>query len=306
MLTRKFKKNMMGGASRTELPFDASRFNSSFIRYFNFYSKNETKKITAGSKEGIYVGFYDSIRGITFGNVFNFEKATQFKFAQDDPVYYIENNDTNIIVVKKFKLHIMSIMANYTLSNGHTLFTDLGDPINKLDLPTIIKILEIKEDEKAAPVLPPPTPPLQNDDMIELQIYREFGVKCTLARECHNKIKDNFFKNNNIKEHDSTMDEHIRNLYVNAFDYITGSEMALPMIKSKDKVLLDGIGYIEKAIIAIYEKLNKDKYFNGARTNIRFDITTILSYFDKIRKNQVNTSIEGTPMHVNIKIPLSK
>ena len=58
MLTRKFKKNMMGGAARADLPFDASRFNPSFVRYFNFYSKNKPKKITVGfNGEGIYIGF---------------------------------------------------------------------------------------------------------------------------------------------------------------------------------------------------------------------------------------------------------
>jgi hypothetical protein len=303
MLTRKFKKKMMGGMNRpNQTPNHTNIIDTNNIFFANLF----TEYITSISDEtiGTYIDTYISLKktnpeqvdlknmlyiyiGLIDQNGVIFGHNSIPKTQGINSKLFILDTPYNRRHINKFKLHIMSIMANYTLKNGHTLLTDLDTPIKALDIPKIIEILEIKEDSTLA-VKPPPTP-LQNDDIIELYIYREFGIKCSGGKECYNEITDNFYKLNEgtIPNLKSSNNELIRNLYVNIFDYITGSEV--PTIGNKESAYTSCIMKTHKSITDLNSKLNKDEFI-GSRTKYYFNIKKLIMRINIIRI-EVNKSV---------------
>jgi len=147
MLTKKNKK-MMGGSARAPNPYNVSMFNSHFVKLFNFYAKthsnpdkpydepyvNISKSFTG---EGIYIGFYDELHKITFGSVLDFAKTTTHTSFNHETLFYITITDKGNIIVNKFKLYIMSVIANYNMDGQKSLYDILKDD-NNLDMNNII------------------------------------------------------------------------------------------------------------------------------------------------------------------------
>lgn len=292
MTTRKIKRNMVGGAGLirgTSLIKKPETINQDFASLFKYYlSSNDIKKdnfltVNDDDVDIIYIGLKEN-ENIIFGDIIKQYRdglIIEIKFKE---LLHIKNTPENINFVNQFKLHMMSIMANYTL-NGHKLLIELNDPIKKLDYSAIMKLLEIKE----VPVVKPPPAPLQNDDMLELYIYREFGIKCILKGECYKSIETKFFQNNPNIQRNKLKESTFRDLYVNLFDYITGSEIS---VFSKEKGLLSCVEKIDVALKDL--KIILTEYvFNGARTNYKFNIKTLITCMNNIRV-KVNASLEIT------------
>ena len=315
MLTRKNKK-MMGGAAQAPDPYSVSKFNIHFVKFFNFYATNHLTtsystydKITNSfTGKGIYIGFYEELRKITFGSVLDFAKTTKQKSLPDDPLYYITITPESTIVVNKFKLYIMSVMANYNMDGQKSLYDRLQAPINTYSNDPNVIMKELNMELVKAPPKPvnaPPDPvnalgPSQSDDdILELNIYKEFGVKCTLdGGECHGKIKDDFIIKNNLTKH-TKIEGYIRDLYVNVFDYITGSEIPIKLVTNRTQAIQKSITNIEKAISYIYKQMKKSPTFIGARTELRLEFNTLLKIFNLIRKD-VNKSIFNETIQIKL------
>jgi hypothetical protein len=294
MTTRKIKRNMVGGKLIDPDKIDITQVNSYFYKLFMFYliqHELQYEKIITKDPTYIFIGLIEQEeRNIIFGTRnLNREigSAVSNKLTIDD-------TPSNIKLVNQFKLYIMSIMANYTLSNGNTLFKDLDAPIKALDIPKIIEILEITEIKEDATVSVKPPPP-QNDDMLELHIYKEFGIKCILKGECYKNIDEKFFKNNPTIKRGALKESTFRDLYVNLFEYITGSEIS---VFSKEKGLLSCVEKIDVALKDLKTILTGDE-FNGPRTSYKFNIKTLIPHINKIR-GVVNKSLEITGgYHIN-------
>jgi hypothetical protein len=319
MLTRKFKKNMMGGATKQEVPEkpDEKIINNNFRDLFMLYLSNQEPKlnydkgIITSSKGTIYVGFNDTVTKDTFGII---RKVGDIKDTNCENIKnYIVDTTLNKSLVNQCKLYIMSNIANYTLSNGHTLFTDLDEPIKALDIPKIIEILEVKEDEKAAPVLSPVSK-VNDDDMLELQIYREFGVKCTTqfsTSSCFKydeEYKDYWIKKANPNKIDFKkvlsddekqkitgagaklfkQPEQLRNLYVNMFEYITGTEG-------------NNSGFETIRYALHYLKMISNNTFYGFKSGLIINIDKLIDIVNKIRNNVIDRQlIKNNPYRLKL------
>lgn len=282
MTTRKIKKIIGGSKIRdVDQTIDIVKINDSFCQLFLFFLKTqnlqyEKTKISV-DKKYIYTGFIDPITHIIFGSSDITDKPTTLIQVT------IDDTPLNRQLVNQFKLHMMSIMANYTLQGGTTLYERINPLLNPLKIPDIMKVLEIKE----VPVVPQVVK--VNDDMLELYIYREFGIKCILKGECYKSIETKFFQNNPNIQRNKLKESTFRDLYVNLFDYITGSEIS---VFSKEKGLLSCVEKIDVALKDLKIILTEN-VFNGARTNYNFNIKTLITCMNNIRV-KVNASLEIT------------
>ncbi len=164
------------------------------------------------------------------------------------------NNSYHRKVVQMFKLYIMSIISNYPYkgTTSHQLINAEINNGKKFNLQAVKDILDVPVIQPPAiPPVKPSRPPMSSDDSLELQIYREFGVKCPSDHACmtydgkyyanYKKLFPNFvFNDKNKTEPDLgdiierrgrgnvefNPDIQLRNLYVNIEEYITGNEGA--------------------------------------------------------------------------------
>jgi len=300
MLTKKNKK-MMGGSARAPNPYNVSMFNSHFVKLFNFYAKthsnpdkpydepyvNISKSFTG---EGIYIGFYDELHKITFGSVLDFAKTTTHTSFNHETLFYITITDKGNIIVNKFKLYIMSVIANYNMDGQKSLYDILKEPINKYtdDTTEIKGILSMKPvnappesvNAPPEPVNAPPepvkalTPSQSDDDILELMIYREFGVKCANRGQClkyDEKYGLLLESTTGIKNFDASK-WYIFNIYNNIFEYISGTEGGT----SSFIKIITSFDYI-------YNQSKKNEYY-GFNTKKTFNIIKLLLKIKEIRK----------------------
>ena len=213
---------------------------------------------------------------------------------------FIDNTPYNRNCVNQFKLYIMSIIANYK-TDKMTLHNLIYDEIKKgadFNLEEVVKILDIPlivREKPLTPVKPPPVieapvkPPLNTllvDDLFELQIYKEFGVKCTTAGECSKSIAEKFYTLNEGSKL-VISNELIRNLYVTIFDYITGGDDLIIAFGNKTSAYITCISKASKALTALNKELDD---FVGVRTRVDFNIKKLIIGINSIRK-EVNKSI---------------
>ena len=191
-ITKKINKKMLGGSARTTLNKDANSINQDFADSFKYYFQELKVRMdynVSDEEDLIFIGLID--KDTLFGTTVKQSTGGIVKYIHLKTALYINFKDDNVKRINQFKLYIMSIMANYPLQGGNSLYTKITPLLNPLKISEIMKILDIPEDIKAS--LPVKPPPLQNYDLLTLNIYREFGVKCTLdGGECHGKIKDDF------------------------------------------------------------------------------------------------------------------
>ena len=200
----------------------------------------------------------------------------------------ISNTPYNRNCVNKFKLYIMSIISNYKTGDS-SLHKLINEEISKganFDLQKVVGILGMPP---IIPVKPPVIAPqvkgpvIASDDMFELQIYREFGIKCSGGKECYNEIADKFYKYNE-KEISTRSRDLIREVYVNVFDYITGSDV--PLIGKEGAYT----SCIKKTYNALRDLNVHLKVFIGARTMAYFNIAKLITIINNIRI-EVNKSV---------------
>jgi hypothetical protein len=307
-ITKKINKKMLGGSARTTLNKDANSINQDFADSFKYYFQELKVRMdynVSDEEDLIFIGLID--KDTLFGTTVKQSTGGIVKYIHLKTALYINFKDDNVKRINQFKLYIMSIMANYPLQGGNSLYTKITPLLNPLKISEIMKILDIPEDIKAS--LPVKPPPLQNYDLLTLNIYREFGVKCTLdGGECHGKIKDDFINKNQPLTREPIIEGYIRDLYVNVFDYITGSEMPIKLVMNRKQAIQKSINNIEKAISYIYDKMNNSLTFIGARTSVKFEFKTLLQIFNIIRKD-VNNSIfnqQVQPEKLDEKVPANK
>ena len=180
---------------------------------------------------------------------------------------FIDNTPYNRNCVNQFKLYIMSIIANYK-TDGSTLHNLINEEISKglkFDLQKVVEILGMRPIKPtpvieapviAAPAKPPrPGAVLNSDNMtdeqIELYIYREFAVKCSLSHNECDTDYDAYYASENgraasfmpdfIKldalEKTKKTEKPIRNIYLNLSEYITGTEGLQVMTTTIDKII---------------------------------------------------------------------
>jgi hypothetical protein len=296
-ITKKNKK-ILGGAvlpQRTALIKSPDSINTDFANSFKYYFdtlKVRTNYIfTEYVDDLLFIGLIEN--DIIFGTTVKQIDDGLVKQLNLITVLYIKLTDDNVKLVNQFKLYIMSIMANYPIQKDSNIYKQIKPLLNPLKMPEIMKILDIKPDVpvcKPPPALPPPPPKVNDEIMFELQIYKEFGIKCSGGKECYNEITDNFYKFNEgeIPNLKSSNNELIRNIYVNIFDYITGSEV--PTIGSKDYAYTTCITKTHKSITDLNEKLKKDEFI-GARTRSYFNISKLVKHINIIRI-EVNKSVK--------------
>ena len=286
-ITRKINKKMLGGKLFGPDNIDILTINTYFYNFFMFYLKKynlQYEKNIGGTPKYIYIGFIEpETTNIIFGTT---DLEREFGSAGDNKLT-IQDNDTNRSLVNQCKLYIMSIMANYDIEkNGKdtNIYKEFEPLLNPLKMPEIIDLLKIE-----AVVCKPPPPPVfkVNDEiMLELQIYKEFGVKCTTAKECYNDIADKFYEYNKDEIRSRSRDL-IRNLYVTIFDYITGSDDLISAFGNKESAYTT---CMNKAFNALTE-LNKELHdFIGARTKIDFNIKKLIIGINSIRQ-PINESL---------------
>ena len=205
---------------------------------------------------------------------------------------FIDNTPYNRNCVNQFKLYIMSIMANYK-TDGSTLHNLINAEISKgleFDLQKVVSILRmppiIPVKPPIAPVKPPPLNTLLVGDLFKLEIYKEFGVKCTTAGECSKSIAEKFYTLNEGSKL-VISNELIRNLYVTIFDYITGGDDLIIAFGNKTSAYITCIGKASKALTALNKELDD---FVGVRTRVDFNIKKLIIGINSIRK-EVNKSI---------------
>jgi hypothetical protein len=202
--------------------------------------------------------------------------------------FVIDNTPYNRNFINNSKLYIMSIMANYK-TDGSTLHNLINAEISKgleFDLQKVVSILRmppiIPVKPPIAPVKPPPLNTLLVGDLFKLEIYKEFGVKCTTAGECSKSIAQSFYILN--EGYISVIsNELIRNLYVTIFDYITGSDDLISAFGNKKTAYITCRGKASKALTA-FTSLNKMD-FVGVRTKVDFNIKKLIIGINDIRKD---------------------
>ena len=303
-ITRKINKKMLGGSARKTVNKDPNSINQDFADSFKYYFQELNVKIDynlSDEEDLIFIGLID--KDTLFGTTVKQSNGGIVKDIHLKTALYINFNDYNVKYVNQFKLYIMSIMANYPIQKDSNIYKQIKPLLNPLKIPEIMKILSVEQVApvcKPAPALPPPPPVATVNDeiMFELQIYKEFGIKCSGGKECYNEITDNFYKFNEgaIPNLKSSNNELIRNIYVNIFDYITGSEV--PTIGSKDYAYTTCITKTHKSIKDLNEKLKKDEFI-GARTKSYFNISKLVKHINIIRI-EVNKSVK---IDVNQYIP---
>jgi hypothetical protein len=206
--------------------------------------------------------------------------------------FVIDNTPYNRNFINKSKLYIMSIISNYKTGDS-SLHKLINAEISKganFDLQKIVKILGMPPIIPVKAPVKPLRPVISSENMLELQIYKEFGVKCTTNKECYNDIANKFYKlNKNENENEITKASRdlIRNFYVTIFDYITGSDDLISTFGNKDAAYNT---CMNKALNALKE-LNKELHdFIGARTMIDFNIKKLIIGINSIRK-KINESL---------------
>ena len=202
---------------------------------------------------------------------------------------FIDNTPYNRDCVNQFKLYIMSIIANYETA-GSTLHKSIHEEIKKGDnfnLQEVVKILDMKPIVPVKPQIAPVKPPPNIDpNILELQIYKEFGIKCTTGKECYNEIADEFYRRNEGIILTRSRDL-IRDVYHNVFMYITGSDV--PHLGNKEVAYTKCIKDTRTALILLNTEL-KGHPFTGARTGGFFNIKEMIIIINSIRE-QVNKSV---------------
>lgn len=317
-ITKKNKK-MLGGAA---MLVDRDKLNNDFAQIFLSYltiHKEQPDKNILGTSKYIYIGLCDINDILIFGttDIDNKPTTTTNKTSSTNQLT-IDDKPNNRILINKFKLYIMSIMANYKI-NDTSLYKKLEPFISPdIKMPEIMKILSVEPLPvcKPAPALPPPPPvaKVNDDDMLELNIYREFGVKCTTQFSTSSCVKyDNDYKsywNNksnpykiefdkNITEvNKSTFtnarpqlfkrEEQFRNLYVNMFEYITGTEGNN-----------SGFEYI---IISLrYLKFISNDIFYGFKSELKINIDKLVSIVNKLRDKVIERQlIKNNPFRLKL------
>ena len=207
--------------------------------------------------------------------------------------FVIDNTPYNRNFINKSKLYIMSIISNYK-TDGSTLHKLINAEISKganFDLQKVVGILGMPP---IIPVKAPPPPVIEapvisSDDMFELDIYREFAVKCSNSGECANYDAEYKIMLDTIPERKLIMPQFklinqekslvkrpngtIRNLYVFIAEYITGTEGAGS----------DPITAILEAVKEIIESSTKKEFF-GFKTSKIFDINRLILKLIEIRE----------------------
>ena len=314
-ITRKFNKKLMGGAAM----LDPDKLNNNFAQIFLSYltkTNEKTEKNKLGTSKYIYIGFHDINDILIFGttDIDNKPTTTTNKTSSTNQLT-IDDTPKNRILINKFKLYIMSIMANYKI-NDTNLYKKLEPLISPdINVPEIMNILEPDVPVcKPAPAVPPPPPKVNDDDMLELNIYREFAVKCTTQFSTSSCVKyDNDYKSYwNIKsnphkiEFDKIItegnksaftnarpqlfkrDEQFRNLYVNMFEYITGTEGNN-----------SGFEYI---IISLrYLKFISNDTFYGFKSELKINIDKLVSMLNLLRDKVIERQlIKNNPFRLKL------
>lgn len=305
MPTRKINKKLMGGVNTDIIDHNKNFYNLfiNFLKTILHYDTSAIKNLFhRDGKPKIFVGFIDSTTDkveILFGTVTVPLSNTTF----------IDDIEPNKDLINKFKLYMMSIMSNYSIKKDGidtTIYNEIKELLHSNN--QISKIGELLKIEPPAPEckpppLPeckpsPPPPKVNDDDMLELHIYKEFGIKCILKGECHKNIDEKFFNNNPTIKRNGLKESTFRDLYVNLFEYITGSEIS---VFSKEKGLLSCVEKIDVALKDLKTILTGG-VFNGPRTKYPFNIKTLITHINKIRV-KVNESLEITGgYHINDKI----
>ena len=280
MPTRKINKKLMGGVSLDIIDHNKNFYNLfiNFLETILQYNTSAIQKLfKSDGNPKIFVGFIDTIDKveILFGTV-----AVTYPRSNTT---FIDNTEDNKELVNKFKFYMMSIMSNYSIKKDG-IDTTIYNEIKKLlhsnnQISKIAELLQIEPPSPEckpppspeckpppAPECKPPPPKVNDDDMLELHIYKEFGIKCILKGECHKNIDEKFFNNNPTIKRNGLKESTFRDLYVNLFEYITGSEIS---VFSKEKGLLSCVEKIDVALKDLKTILTGG-VFNGPRTKYPF------------------------------------
>ena len=310
---------MLGGAAMLDI--DTDKLNNDFAQIFLSYltkTNEKPEKNRLGTNKYIYIGFHDINDILIFGttDIDNKPTTTTNKTSSTNQLT-IHDTPNNRILINKFKLYIMSIMANYKIKDT-SLYKTLEPLISPvINMPEIMKILSVEPLPVCKPTLPPPPPPVvkvNDDDMLELNIYREFAVKCTTQFSTSSCVKyDNDYKsywNNKSNPHKIDFDkiitevnksaftyarpqlfkrdEQFRNLYVNMFEYITGTEGNN-----------SGFEYI---IISLrYLKFISNDTFYGFKSELKINIDKLVSMLNLLRDKVIERQlIKNNPFRLKL------
>ena len=306
-ITKKINKKFIGGAV-AGVSAEQQDINIFCVKLFKHYLRNNllNKQLnnTPSNNKKIFIGFNKSNTYI-FGN-------NDIPIADTitiDQALFIDDIPINRTYVNQFKLYIMSIMADYPIQKdgkNTNIYKEITTLLNPLKIQDIMELLGIDALPAPAPpaalppappaALPPAPPPVSkvnDDDMLELYIYREFGIKCILNGECFKLIDSKFYTNNPNITRNSLNESPFRDLYVNMFEYITGSEGSLI---SKEKGLLSCVDKIDIALKNFKKILINVHVFKGPRTNHEFNVIKLIIRINIIRK-EVNSSVGITGQH---------
>jgi len=224
--------------------------------------------------------------------------------------FVIDNTPYNRNFINNSKLYIMSIMANYK-TDGSTLHNLINAEISKglkFDLQKVVEILGMRPIKPtpvieapviAAPAKPPrPGAVLNSDNMtdeqIELYIYREFAVKCSLSHQECDIDYDSYYASPDGRlassmpdfislvelEKTKKTDKPIRNIYVNLSEYITGTEggQLISIGEPIDKVIT-----ALNSLYFFYKDKEKATQFYAFNTPIIFNLNKLIEISIRIR-----------------------
>ena len=324
-ITRKHKK-MFGGAAQNrgnddELN-DNTHFRHIFKHYFNHFN---IKSGTPIENRFIYIGLHEEIisdppKYVIFG----MNNIKEQERGSIDPILFIADTDYNRLVINGFKIYIMALISNGTTDTtffdnifpliwkGTETLTNEGNALQysshdtnafiedllkkvktpELNISGIMDSLTIKED----------------DDMLELHIYREFGIECiqnegssessrAKVSLCVSNSKSYFKNKELLKEGIIAKNDIIFDLYKNMLMCITDHSLFTP---TKINEIYSNFKYIED----IFKK--KDTFY-GINTSRIFNISDIFRISNIIRNRfdiLSTRAFVGSPIKPYLKYPI--
>ena len=248
------------------------------------------------TKQYIYIGLITNTdktgNYISFGKEISENEVSEKKVPRE---FLIPNSHTNRMCIYYIGWYFFDIL--YPKARDAVLVGDFKGWIQQ-NPPTIVT-KTVTVEKPAAKCPPPPEPPLaakpapciqimSADDKLELDIYREFSVKCSSGKgECI-KYNEKYTKTNAfidealLKKLTDSKQFPIRDLYVNMMEYITGNEgIGSPMYKILEAFKMIGAITIERH--------KKRFYWNKLQKMV--DIKELLDMSIKIRNRVRNSQL---------------
>ena len=325
-ITRKHKK-MIGGAAQNTSNDDELNNNTHFMHIFKHYFNHlNNHSGTPIEHTFIYIGLHEEIISSDPPKyvIFGMNNIKEQERGSIDPILFIADTDYNRLVINGFKIYIMALISNGTTDTtffdnifpliwkGTETLTNEGTALQyrhhdnnesmdkllkKVDTPElnisgIMDFLTIKED----------------DDMLELRIYREFGIECiqnegssessrAKVSLCVSNSKSYFKNKELLKEGIIAKNDIIFDLYKNMLMCITDHSLFTP---TKINEIYSNFKYIED----IFKK--KDTFY-GINTSRIFNISDIFRISNIIRNRfdiLSTRAFVGSPIKPYLKYPI--